>query len=151
MKKNTVIIILTIAVAALLCVIIGMTVSRRSEMEKINLQFKSCYNMFIAEARNGNISGDLQNPNRYDIETAKYAYELNDLYYYTSYSDNTALLNIITLLDQAVGNYRYYPDFSFADMPQQTYDMLVELSLHFDDEQLSQLTLSSLQAEMHIN
>ena len=151
MKKSVILIVLSVISAALICVTISMSLSYKEKTRQIDSVFVGQYNSLIFEARNGNISNDLQSPNRYDIETAKFSNVLNSIYQYTSYNDNNALLILISLLDDSVGSHRFYPDFSFADMSQETFDILTDLSLHFDDEDLTLEAVEAFKAKLGAN
>lgn len=129
--KNIIILILLIST-----VLLSANAIRNYEKQAdIDRHFIGNYTNLLMQARSGGLHSDPSDFDEVDVQCVKYGHTLTTLFRYTSYAENEDLGHILAILNQAIGETRFYASVvDFSEIPKEDFQKLLDLMPDFEAE-----------------
>ena len=154
-RKNVTILILWTAAIVLFVsnvIFFGVTISQSNHSEyvaeKLDTKFKTSYVSLIDNIQKGEFATNKDDFTVFDAENAKHGYMIVTLFETTSYAENEALRDIVTTLNDYLGENRMHTDLVFPELSDQLLTDMYELSKDFLNEEASEAVKKSLYATL---
>ncbi len=129
--KNIIILILLIST-----VLLSANALRNYEKQAdIDRHFIGNYTNLLMQARSGGLHSDPSDFDKVDAQCVKYGHTLTTLFRYTSYAESEDLGHILAILNQAIGETRFYASVvDFSEIPEEDFQKLLDLIPDFQEE-----------------
>ncbi len=144
--KNVIILVLLIATVISISIATSEAKRVKNMQEDIDMMFVQTYNELIIDSRNGNLVYDVDDFTSYDIQSATRTRLLLSIFEQTSFKDNNSLGELLSVLNDYIGENRLYPDKPYEDLSDKLYDDLFQLSRDFANKKKAKLVVTALKA-----